>query len=62
MAMVFGIGFLLLTSMFVSTMLAAMAHRIAGDAAFVTTLLDTAAHARGHDRRSSRRSSRSCPT
>ena len=41
MAMVFGIGFLLLTSMFVSTMLAAAAHQIAGDAALVTTLLDT---------------------
>jgi len=39
--MVFGIGFLLLTSMFVSTLLAALAHEIAGDAAVVTTLLDT---------------------
>ena len=41
MAMVFGIGFLLLSSMFVSTLLAAIADRLAGDAALVTTLLDT---------------------
>ena len=41
MAMVFGIGFLLLTSMFVSTVVAAMARQIAGDAALVTTLIDT---------------------
>ncbi len=40
MAMVFGIGFLLLTSMFLSTVVAALAHDIAGDAAVVTTLLD----------------------
>ena len=40
MAMVFGIGFLLLTSMFASTILAALAHGIAGDAAAATTLID----------------------
>src|SRR5262245_54407707 len=36
MAMVFGIGFLLLTSMFVSTLLAALARRIAADVALVS--------------------------
>jgi membrane protein len=41
MAMVFGIGFLLLTSMFVSTLLAGIAQRVAGDVAVVTTLIDT---------------------
>jgi membrane protein len=40
MAMVFGIGFLLLTSMFISTVLAALAHEIAGEFALVTTLVD----------------------
>jgi membrane protein len=41
MAMVLGIGFLLLTSLFVSTLLAALAKRIAGEAAIVSVLLDT---------------------
>ena len=41
MAMVLGIGFLLLTSLFVSTLLAALARRIAGEAAIVSVLLDT---------------------
>ena len=41
MAMVLGIGFLLLTSMFASTLLAAIARQIAGDAALVTTLVDS---------------------
>jgi len=38
--MVFGIGFLLLVSMFVSTALAALAKRIAGDPAAVTVFVD----------------------
>ena len=38
--MVFGIGFLLFVSMFVSTALAALAKRIAGDAAAVTVFVD----------------------
>ena len=40
MAMVFGIGFLLLTSMFISTVLAALAREIAGEFALVSTLVD----------------------
>jgi membrane protein len=39
-AMVFGIGFLLLTSLFVSTILAALVDRLAGDAAAASALLD----------------------
>jgi membrane protein len=40
MAMVFGIGFLLLTSMFVSTVVAALARSIAGDFALVSVPVD----------------------
>jgi membrane protein len=39
-AMVFGIGFLMLTSLFVSTMLAALVQQIAGDVAVVGTAID----------------------
>lgn len=42
MAMVFGIGFLLLTSMFVSTLLAALARRIAADVALMSAVVDAA--------------------
>jgi membrane protein len=42
MAMVFGIGFLLLTSLFASTVLAALARAIAGEVALVTTGVDAA--------------------
>jgi len=39
-AMVFGIGFLLLTSLFVSTLLAAIVKQVAGDVAVVGTVVD----------------------
>ena len=39
-AMVFGIGFLLLTSLFVSTLLAAIVSEVAGDVAVIGTLVD----------------------
>jgi membrane protein len=42
MAMVFGIGFLLLTSMFVSTVLAALAKSIADEFALVSVAVDAA--------------------
>src|SRR5262245_5522757 len=42
MAIVFGIGFLLLTSMFVSTVVAAPACSIVGDFALVSTVVDAA--------------------
>jgi membrane protein len=40
MAMVLGIGFLLLTSLFVSTILTGMAHKIAGEGRVIAFLLD----------------------
>jgi membrane protein len=40
LAMVFGIGFLLLTSLFVSTLLAALVKEIAGEVAVAGTLID----------------------